>query len=215
MEYTVDLVREPAPADDVVEVGGAKVFVNPQATLFLLGTEMDFEVDQTPHRLRVPQSEPDVRLRLRRVGRDQAGRRGAPRRGARLSVDQDWLRDLFEPFGPVSIRRMFAGAGVYRDGVFFALATSDGGIYLKCDAEIEDRFRAAGSSPFIYGRDKRKITMSYWSLPNEALDDPDALKEWAELAYQAALRSRRSRSAPERPNPKSSVPRKRARKSKD
>ena len=44
MEYTVDLVREPQPADDVVDVGGAKVFVNPQATLFLLGTEMDFEV---------------------------------------------------------------------------------------------------------------------------------------------------------------------------
>jgi iron-sulfur cluster assembly protein len=44
MEYTVDLVREPAPADDVVDVGDAKVFVNPEATLFLLGTEMDFEV---------------------------------------------------------------------------------------------------------------------------------------------------------------------------
>jgi iron-sulfur cluster assembly protein len=43
MEYTVDLVREPNPADDMVEVGGAKVFVSPQATLFLLGTEMDFE----------------------------------------------------------------------------------------------------------------------------------------------------------------------------
>lgn len=43
MEYTVDLVREPNPADDMVDVGGGKVFVNPQATLFLLGTEMDFE----------------------------------------------------------------------------------------------------------------------------------------------------------------------------
>jgi iron-sulfur cluster assembly protein len=44
MEYTVDLVTEPSPSDDVVDIGGAKVFVNPQATLFLLGTEMDFEV---------------------------------------------------------------------------------------------------------------------------------------------------------------------------
>lgn len=44
MEYTVDLVREPEPRDDMVDVGGAKVFVNPEATLFLLGTEMDFEV---------------------------------------------------------------------------------------------------------------------------------------------------------------------------
>ena len=44
MEYTLDLVRQPEPADDVVDVGGAKVFVNPEATLFLLGTELDFEV---------------------------------------------------------------------------------------------------------------------------------------------------------------------------
>lgn len=43
MEYMVDLVRDPEPADDMVDIGGAKVFVNPQATLFLLGTEMDFE----------------------------------------------------------------------------------------------------------------------------------------------------------------------------
>jgi iron-sulfur cluster assembly protein len=43
MEYTIDLVRDASPADDMVDVGGAKVFVNPQATLFLLGTEMDFE----------------------------------------------------------------------------------------------------------------------------------------------------------------------------
>ena len=47
MEYTVDLVRETSPADDAVDVGGgAKVFVSPQATLFLLGTEMDFEVSK-------------------------------------------------------------------------------------------------------------------------------------------------------------------------
>jgi DNA transformation protein len=83
---------------------------------------------------------------------------------------------------------MFAGAGVYLDGVMFALATSDGGIYLKTDKETEARFRAGGSRPFVYGRDRRKVTMSYWSLPSEAIDDSDALKEWAALAYQAALR---------------------------
>jgi len=44
MEYTVDLVKEPNPADDAVEVEGGKVFVDPAATLFLLGTEMDYEV---------------------------------------------------------------------------------------------------------------------------------------------------------------------------
>jgi iron-sulfur cluster assembly protein len=43
MEYTVALVREADPADDVVEADGARVFVDPSASLFLLGTEMDYE----------------------------------------------------------------------------------------------------------------------------------------------------------------------------
>ncbi|WP_321337354.1 Fe-S cluster assembly scaffold SufA [Breoghania sp.] len=43
MEYTLDYVREPDPADDVVETKGVKVFVDPSAVLFLLGTEMDYE----------------------------------------------------------------------------------------------------------------------------------------------------------------------------
>ncbi|WP_274423963.1 Fe-S cluster assembly scaffold SufA [Chelativorans sp. YIM 93263] len=44
MEYTVDLVTEPDPKDDHVEYDGASVYVAPEAALFLLGTEMDFEV---------------------------------------------------------------------------------------------------------------------------------------------------------------------------
>lgn len=44
MEYTIDLVVEPNAADDVVERDGARVYIAPQAVLFLLGTEMDFEV---------------------------------------------------------------------------------------------------------------------------------------------------------------------------
>ena len=44
MEYTVDLVTDPDPKDDHVEYEGAHVYVAPEAALFLLGTEMDFEV---------------------------------------------------------------------------------------------------------------------------------------------------------------------------
>ena len=44
MEYTVDLVTEINPKDDKVEKDGAAVFVAPEAVLFLLGTEMDYEV---------------------------------------------------------------------------------------------------------------------------------------------------------------------------
>ena len=43
MEYTVDLATEAKPNEDRVEKNGARVFVAPEAVLFLLGTEMDYE----------------------------------------------------------------------------------------------------------------------------------------------------------------------------
>ncbi|NVK34827.1 MAG: Fe-S cluster assembly scaffold SufA [Rhodobacteraceae bacterium] len=44
MEYTMDMVEEAKPGDDVIEDRGVRLFVDPSAVLFLLGTEMDFEV---------------------------------------------------------------------------------------------------------------------------------------------------------------------------
>lgn len=46
MEYTVDLVTEPNAKDDLVEFNGAKVWIEPSAVLYLLGTQMDFEQTQ-------------------------------------------------------------------------------------------------------------------------------------------------------------------------
>lgn len=44
MEYTIDLATEAKPGDDIIEKEGAKIFIAPEAVLFLLGTQMDFEV---------------------------------------------------------------------------------------------------------------------------------------------------------------------------
>lgn len=43
MKYTIDLADEGRAGEDVIEREGAKVFVAPEAVLFLLGTEMDYE----------------------------------------------------------------------------------------------------------------------------------------------------------------------------
>jgi len=44
MEYSIDLVTEPNARDDLIELNGARVWVAPEAVLYLLGTQMDFEV---------------------------------------------------------------------------------------------------------------------------------------------------------------------------
>ncbi|MDX2156517.1 MAG: iron-sulfur cluster assembly accessory protein [Hyphomicrobiaceae bacterium] len=46
MEYTMEWVEAVSRFDEVVEQDGARVIVDPQAVLFLLGTEMDWKVDR-------------------------------------------------------------------------------------------------------------------------------------------------------------------------
>lgn len=43
MAYTLNYVSEPVAGDDHIEDKGVHVYVEPKATLFLLGTVMDFE----------------------------------------------------------------------------------------------------------------------------------------------------------------------------
>ncbi|MBU6443084.1 MAG: iron-sulfur cluster assembly accessory protein [Alphaproteobacteria bacterium] len=42
MSYTMDYAEAPGPLDEVIEDQGVKIFVEPKAILFLLGTEMDY-----------------------------------------------------------------------------------------------------------------------------------------------------------------------------
>lgn len=46
MAYTLDYVAEPAEGDDHVQSHGVNVYVDPKASLFLLGTVMDYETDK-------------------------------------------------------------------------------------------------------------------------------------------------------------------------
>ena len=46
MSYTMELADEVSPLDEVVEVKGVKLLIDPKAVLFLLGAQMDFKVDR-------------------------------------------------------------------------------------------------------------------------------------------------------------------------
>jgi iron-sulfur cluster assembly protein len=46
MEYTMAYADAPAPGEDVVEDKGVKIFIEPKAVLFLLGTQMDYKADR-------------------------------------------------------------------------------------------------------------------------------------------------------------------------
>ena len=119
------------------------------------------------------------------------------------------LMDVLRPLGGVASRRMFGGAGLFRDGVMFALV-SDEVLYLKADATTIPPFEAEDLGPFTYGtKNGDRVLTSYWRAPERLLDDDEEMRDWcrraADVAGQgkvvkkpvsrtpAAARSRRSR----------------------
>jgi DNA transformation protein len=113
----------------------------------------------------------------------------------------EFAADLFAGLGHVAIRRMFGGAGVYAQDVMFALIDDDV-IYLKADEALKRDLAAEGSSAWIYTPAKGPRAgipeqSSYWSLPEDALDDPDAACAWGQRAIAAAVALRAPK--PKRP----------------
>lgn len=105
----------------------------------------------------------------------------------------DHCRELLTPLGAVRVRRMFGGQGLYVDDLFIALIAFDR-LYLKADATTRRAFESAGSEPFAYEGQVRTVTVgSYWSAPADAMEAPDAMRPWARLAIEAALRARQMR----------------------
>ena len=46
MEYTMEWAADQKPFDEVVEMNGAKVLIDPKAVMYLLGTEMDYVTEK-------------------------------------------------------------------------------------------------------------------------------------------------------------------------
>ena len=86
--------------------------------------------------------------------------------------DPEAIRELFSPFGSVSVRRMFGGHGVFADGMMFALE-QDGELFLKADDLTIPKLAAENSEPFVYRARGREIALSYWKLPERLYDEAD------------------------------------------
>ena len=106
----------------------------------------------------------------------------------------EWLSELLEPLGRVSVRRMFGEHGLYLDGVFIAVV-SDGRPYFKADAQTEAAFAEAGGERFAFDSRGRHVETSYWSLPESAFDSAEDMRPWAKRALEAAGRKPARRAA--------------------
>ncbi len=107
-------------------------------------------------------------------------------------MDSDFIAELFAPFGRVTVRRMFGGAGLFTEGLMFGLVF-DGAIFLRVDEASIPDFEREGSAPFVYTRARSpgrvgRHLLSYWRLPERLYDEPDELVSWARRALAIAER---------------------------
>ena len=112
----------------------------------------------------------------------------------------EFLREHLAPLGRISLRRMFGKAGVFCDGVMFAMV-ADGTLYFRIDDGNREAFKEAQSSPSLsYDKGGRKIDLAFWRAPERLFDEPDELVAWARTALAAARRveAKKNRTGPKR-----------------
>jgi DNA transformation protein len=128
-----------------------------------------------------------------------------------MSNDADFVAyvlELLQPLARCSARRMFGGYGLYGDGLMFALVF-DGRLYLKVDEMTKPDFVAAGCAPFVYEGQEKPIEMSYWTVPESALESHEDMTPWARRAFAAALRKANARPVAKKSATKKSAAKKR------
>lgn len=100
-----------------------------------------------------------------------------------------YCAELLAGQGPVRVKRMFGGHGLYVDDLFVAIVAGET-LYLKADDRTRAKFEAAGCAPFAYTAKGKRVSLHYWQAPPEAMDSPALMRPWVTLAMQAALRAR-------------------------
>jgi len=86
----------------------------------------------------------------------------------------------------VTSRRMFGGVGLYADGLFFGLIDADT-LFLRVDDRNRGEFDRRGCKPFVPYPDKPEVSMSYFDVPADVLEDAEELSRWARGSVSVAL----------------------------
>ncbi len=111
---------------------------------------------------------------------------------SRRSEFVEFVIDQMAPSGRPRVRAMFGGYGLYRNDRIFAIIVDDR-LYFKADPVTRAEFEAKGLRPFAYVARGKSVTLQYFEAPPEVFEEPDAMRDWAQKAYGAAIRAAESK----------------------
>lgn len=99
------------------------------------------------------------------------------------------LHDVLGHIPDITRKRMFWGYGFYLGWVIFACIVEDE-LYLKALGEDAQELKSMWSVQFVYDGHKTKwsVSMPYWKVPIEILEDGEKMEVWAHRAFHAHKR---------------------------
>src|SRR5688572_2808270 len=109
-----------------------------------------------------------------------------------------YVLEQLERAGKVTSRRMFGGVGLYGDGVFFGLIDDDT-LYFKVDDTTRADYEARGGKAFRPYKDRPEVSMTYYTVPADILDDAEELVAWARRSIAVAASSPKTPKKPTTP----------------
>lgn len=84
---------------------------------------------------------------------------------------------------------LFGGYGLYSNKIIFAII-ADNELYFKADSELAKEYQSAGSFPFTYQKDEKRVALSYLKVPIDVIEDEDSLKNWFSKSLEVAKASK-------------------------
>ena len=104
---------------------------------------------------------------------------------------KEFVADQLSAIPELRAKAMFGGHGLYQADRFFGILM-DGRLYFKTDQHSRSDYLARGMQPFIYEKARRTMTINYFEVPAEVLENREDLVVWAKRAIQVAASSRKS-----------------------
>jgi DNA transformation protein len=111
---------------------------------------------------------------------------------------KDFVLDQLSVLPELRARAMFGGHGIYAGDRFFAILAEDR-LYFKVNDTNRAEFLARGMKPFTYEKKGQVMSMSYYEVPPEVLEDRAELVAWARrcpTATASGAKPRVRRTAP-------------------
>ena len=98
---------------------------------------------------------------------------------------KDFAVDQLGALPDLRVKAMFGGHGLYQGERFFGILMK-GRLYFKTDEATRSAYVDRGMAPFIYEKARRTMTLNYFEVPAEVLEDREQLVAWANHAINAA-----------------------------